>query len=87
MRELKKDRMAIFSMFFGSGNAIFPLDLGVKLGTQTPWGLGGLFSSAILLPFIGLVSITFYFNSDKITDSSELIVNLHLPTFLFNLKL
>jgi LIVCS family branched-chain amino acid:cation transporter len=55
--------LAIFSMFFGAGNLIFPLATGVISGQHFWWGLGGFISTAVLLPLLGLVTIIL-FNGD-----------------------
>ncbi len=55
--------LAIFSMFFGAGNLIFPLATGCVSGNKFWWGLEGFLSTAVLLPLIGLVSIIL-FNGD-----------------------
>jgi LIVCS family branched-chain amino acid:cation transporter len=52
--------LALFSMFFGAGNLIFPLLLGQKAGMQTPAALVGLGISAVLFPLLGMVAMTYY---------------------------
>ena len=47
----------IFSMFFGAGNAVFPLVLGVSLGDQVSWGSLGLLGSGIILPLLGVIAV------------------------------
>jgi LIVCS family branched-chain amino acid:cation transporter len=51
---------AIFSMFFGSGNLIFPIQIGIL--TTDKWLLGfiGLFFTGVILPFLGLFVIKLY---------------------------
>jgi len=59
--------IAIFSMFFGAGNAIFPLLLGQQSQGQYLWAFGGLVLTAIeglcwaflLLRYTGGVASTF----------------------------
>ncbi|MBA4118978.1 MAG: hypothetical protein C0514_08830 [Candidatus Puniceispirillum sp.] len=48
---------AMFSMFFGSGNLVFPLLVGAS--SQSHFGLGtlGLFATGIFVPFLGLLSM------------------------------
>lgn len=46
--------IAIFSMFFGSGNVVFPLLLGQITGEQIPWALVGLGITAVGAPLLGL---------------------------------
>lgn len=65
MSSLKKNDcftagLAIFAMFFGAGNIIFPLALGLEALDQTPWGLLGLLLTAVLMPFAGLLAMFRY---------------------------
>lgn len=48
---------AIFAMFFGSGNLVFPLKIGQIAGDSWLFGFFGLFVTGILLPFLGLFVI------------------------------
>lgn len=52
--------MAIFAMFFGAGNIIFPLALGQQLFEQTPYAIMGLLITAVLIPFSGLLAMFLY---------------------------
>jgi LIVCS family branched-chain amino acid:cation transporter len=52
--------MALFSMFFGAGNLIFPLVVGRSAGTETPYALLGLSLSAVAFPFLGLMAMMLY---------------------------
>ncbi len=47
--------IAIFSMFFGSGNVVFPLLLGQMTGDEIPWALVGLTITAVGAPLLGLL--------------------------------
>lgn len=49
--------LAIFSMFFGAGNIIFPLALGQITLDKTAWGLSGFLLTAVAMPFIGLLAM------------------------------
>ncbi len=51
---------AIFSMFFGAGNSIFPLVIGSISGNRNFYAIMGLMISTILVPILGLVAMTFY---------------------------
>ncbi|MDA9832627.1 branched-chain amino acid transport system II carrier protein [Gammaproteobacteria bacterium] len=47
---------AVFSMFFGSGNLVFPINIGVE--SAAPWiSILGLLISAILIPMMGLMGV------------------------------
>lgn len=51
---------AIFAMFFGAGNVVFPLTLGLEAGDQIPWALSGLLLTAIGGPLLGLFTSLLY---------------------------
>jgi LIVCS family branched-chain amino acid:cation transporter len=52
--------MAIFAMFFGAGNIIFPLVLGQQLFAQIPYAILGLLVTAVVVPFSGLLAMFLY---------------------------
>ncbi|MGE3954355.1 MAG: branched-chain amino acid transport system II carrier protein [Parachlamydiales bacterium] len=52
--------LALFSMFFGGGNLVFPLVLGGVAGSKTPVAMLGLFVTAIFFPLIGLFSLMLF---------------------------
>lgn len=51
---------AIFSMFFGSGNLIFPIELGQRTGSNVWYGYLGLFGTGVIFTLLGLLSIILY---------------------------
>lgn len=51
---------AIFSMFFGAGNLIYPLAVGYFAGDKYPIATLGFLISAVLIPFCGLIAIILY---------------------------
>lgn len=51
---------AIFAMFFGSGNLVFPLEIGHAAGSHWLVGFAGLLITGILLPLMGLFVIKLY---------------------------
>ena len=51
---------AMFSMFFGSGNLVFPLLIGKEALHQYPIAILGLLITAVLVPFLGLISIILF---------------------------
>lgn len=69
--------VAVFSMFFGAGNAIFPLILGMQAKSQFIWAFFGLVFTAIGGPLLGLLGgtlfegkcVTFFRQSGKIPGS------------------
>lgn len=52
--------LAMFAMFFGSGNLIFPLAIGQNAGENTVWAVLGLTISAIIFPFFTLCLMLLY---------------------------
>ena len=63
--------LAMFSMFFGAGNIIFPLIVGLNTGRSVFWSLAGLFFTAVLIPFSGLIAMAL-FNGDYSTFFSKI---------------
>lgn len=55
--------LAMFSMFFGAGNVVFPLDLGRVAGNLNIYAILGLLITAVAVPFLGLLAM-FLFNGD-----------------------
>ncbi len=52
--------IAIFSMFFGAGNVIFPLLVGIRAGEHFFFGVLGLVLTAVGGPLLGLLSSTLF---------------------------
>jgi LIVCS family branched-chain amino acid:cation transporter len=52
--------LAMFSMFFGAGNIIFPLIVGLNTCRSVFWSLAGLFFTAVLIPFSGLIAMALF---------------------------
>ena len=52
--------MALFSMFFGSGNLIFPLYIGTLAKEAWMPAAAGFLISAVLLPFLGALAMVLY---------------------------
>lgn len=48
---------AMFSMFFGSGNLVFPLLLGTETLDHSLYATFGFLITAVLVPFIGLIAM------------------------------
>ena len=55
--------LAIFSMFFGAGNLILPIQTGLVSGDKFYYGITGYMLTAVLLPLIGLIAMIL-FNGD-----------------------
>lgn len=51
---------AMFSMFFGSGNLVFPLLIGKETTGVYPYSLLGLIITAVIVPFLGLLGMILY---------------------------
>ena len=52
--------LAIFSMLFGAGNLMFPIQVGMISGSQNFWGMIGFVLTAVLLPVLGLVAMILF---------------------------
>ena len=52
--------LAMFAMFFGSGNLIFPVVVGQMAGKQNGYAMVGLFFTAVLMPFATLCLMLLY---------------------------
>ena len=57
---------ALFSMFFGAGNLIFPPDLGAKAGANLWPAFLGLAISAVGLPVAGVIAVARADGLDKL---------------------
>ncbi len=52
--------LALFSMFFGAGDLIWPLILGGNVGTQNLFGTLGLLITGVSLPLLGLIAMLLF---------------------------
>jgi LIVCS family branched-chain amino acid:cation transporter len=52
--------LAMFSMFFGAGNVVFPLSLGQIAQDKNFFAILGMLLTAVCVPFIGLIAMTLY---------------------------
>lgn len=52
--------LALFAMFFGAGNIIYPLALGVEAGNHIVYVIAAFLISGIGLPFLGLFATSLY---------------------------
>ncbi|NBQ17771.1 branched-chain amino acid transport system II carrier protein [bacterium] len=55
--------LAIFSMFFGAGNLMYPIKTGIASGDHFGIGMLGFLLTAVFLPVVGLIAIIL-FNGD-----------------------
>ncbi|MDI9819042.1 MULTISPECIES: branched-chain amino acid transport system II carrier protein [unclassified Legionella] len=77
---------AIFAMFFGSGNLVFPLQIGYAAGDNWLPGFLGLFVTGILLPLTGLFVIKLYRgNYHAFFGETGKIASVLLPFFMLSL--
>lgn len=51
---------AMFSMFFGSGNLVFPLLIGQQTASNYYFAILGLVITAVVVPFLGLLGMILY---------------------------
>lgn len=52
--------LAMFSMFFGAGNVVFPLLIGIEAQDKNIYSILGLLITAVGVPFLGVLAITLY---------------------------
>jgi LIVCS family branched-chain amino acid:cation transporter len=52
--------LALFAMFFGSGNLIYPMFLGQMSGADWPSVFGGLLLTAVVMPLMGVIAMVLY---------------------------
>lgn len=52
--------LAMFSMFFGAGNVVFPLALGQYAQNYNHFAIFGLLLTAVGVPFMGLIAMTLF---------------------------
>ena len=77
---------AIFAMFFGSGNLVFPLQIGFAAGDHWLMGFTGLLLTGILLPFTGLFVIKIYRGDYlKFFGEAGTLAQRFLPLFMLSL--
>lgn len=78
--------LAMFSMFFGAGNVVFPLGLGQYAQEHNLYAILGLLITAVGVPFLGLIAITL-FNGDykKFFERIGVIPGFVLMTFILGL--
>ncbi|MDR1266891.1 MAG: branched-chain amino acid transport system II carrier protein [Holosporales bacterium] len=66
MKEILLAGGAIFSMFFGAGNIVFPPVLGETWPNSWPSAILGFFLTGVIVPLLGLISVVLFSgNTDK----------------------
>ena len=77
---------AIFAMFFGSGNLVYPLQIGYLSGDNWLLGFLGLLITGILLPFLGLFVIKLHSGSyQSFFNEAGALAGALLPLFTISL--
>lgn len=77
---------SIFSMFFGSGNLVFPLMVGVNNADNWLAGFIGFFCTGIILPFLGLFVIKLHRGSyQSFFGEAGSIAKFAIPLFTLSL--
>ena len=51
---------ALFAMFFGAGNLILPPFIGLKTGTEWFAAIAGFFTTGIVSPFLGVLTVVLF---------------------------
>lgn len=77
---------ALFAMFFGSGNLVFPIKIGVLTGPDWLLGFLGLVITGIILPFCGLFVVKLHrgcYNS--FFSEAGTLTKIILPLFTLSL--
>jgi len=52
--------LALFAMFFGAGNLVYPLALGVEAGQNLPYAMTGFLIMGVGVPFLGLYATSLF---------------------------
>lgn len=77
---------ALFAMFFGSGNLVFPIKIGQSTGPFWFLGFLGLMVTGILLPFLGLFVIKLHRGSyNSFFAEAGSVAKVALPLFTLSL--
>ncbi|MDR0406785.1 MAG: branched-chain amino acid transport system II carrier protein [Holosporales bacterium] len=77
---------ALFGMFFGSGNLVFPLKIGQNTGECWVLGVLGLAITGVILPFLGIFVIKLYKGDySSFFGGAGSLVESFLPLFALSL--
>lgn len=63
--ELLSVGLAMFSMFFGAGNIVYPLAVGQYAGDKNLFAIAGLILTAAMMPIAGVIAMILYDGSYK----------------------
>ncbi|MCS4485041.1 branched-chain amino acid transport system II carrier protein [Gleimia sp. 6138-11-ORH1] len=76
--------LALFAMYFGAGNLIFPVMLGADAGVNLPIAMAGMFITAVIIPILALVALATSENGvSGVTERIGKIPGLLLTVFIF----
>lgn len=76
--------LALFAMFFGAGNLIIPVMIGVNAGTQSWVSAIGFIASGVLLPALSMIALaTKHPEEERFADRLGTPVGLVLTTIIF----
>jgi LIVCS family branched-chain amino acid:cation transporter len=76
----------VFKMFFGSGNLVFPLQIGLTSGNHWFIAFVGLFITGIILPFLGLFVIKLHHGRyEEFFGEAGKVASIILPLFTLSL--
>lgn len=75
--------LALFAMFFGAGNLIFPVMIGVNAGTNVVPAIFGFLLTGVVLPVLGMVAAAT--SSDGITSIADRIAKV--PGLIFTIAI
>ncbi len=77
---------ALFAMFFGSGNLVFPIKIGASTGSSWLLGFLGLAITGIILPFCGLFVVKLHRgNYNSFFAEAGMLTKIILPLFTLSL--
>lgn len=79
--------VALFAMFFGAGNLIFPPQLGVVSGASWPQAIMGFFTSDVSLSVLAIIAVaksggSFYSFSSKVSPRFSIVMGIILMLIL-----
>jgi branched-chain amino acid:cation transporter, LIVCS family len=84
LKHIVSTGLAIFSMLFGAGNLMYPLQVGMVSGSLTLFGMLGFMLTAVCLPIAGLIGMllfngdlrAFYHRLGTVAGSSLLFISI-----------